>query len=326
MQKKIKKIIEIINENDNFLIVGHVGADGDSIGSVTALTRLLKKKNKKARAYLNRDTLAPFSFLEVKEDDFYTDSDKLEKDINKEEYILITLDSGSLERVDLKDELIKSAQFIINIDHHEDNTKFGKINLVQAERAAVGEIIYYFAEELLQTKEIPLSIAEPLATAIITDTGALRYENTSSRVLRILAQLIDSGVNIYKINKKIFGSISYKALILKGLALATLERSEDGKIAWLYVSRQMMHEAETDYTEGLVSLARDIEDVEIGILFTEEEETEIKVSLRSNFYAEVNKLAAEFNGGGHPRAAGATVEKTLPQTINSVVEAAKKYV
>ena len=72
MQKKIKEIIKIINENDNFLIVGHVGADGDSIGSVTALTRLLRIKNKKARAYLNRDTLAPFSFLEVnEEDDFY---------------------------------------------------------------------------------------------------------------------------------------------------------------------------------------------------------------------------------------------------------------
>lgn len=325
MQKKIKKIIELINENDNFLIVGHVGADGDSIGSVTALTRLLKMKNKKARAYLNRDTLAPFSFLEVKEDEFYTDYEKLIKDLNNDQFIIITLDSGSLERVDLKENLIKSAQFIINIDHHEDNTKFAEFNLIQPDRAAVGEIIYNIADQMLAEK-LPLTIAEPLATAIITDTGALRYENTSSRVLRILADLIDSGVNIYKINKKIFGSLSYKALILKGLALATLERSEDGKIAWLYVSRQMMHEAETDYTEGLVSLARDIEEVEIGILFTEEEEKEIKVSLRSNFYAEVNKLAAEFNGGGHPRAAGATVEKTLPETINSVVEAAKRYV
>ncbi|MFP4197969.1 MAG: DHH family phosphoesterase [Halanaerobium sp.] len=325
MQKKIKKIIDIINQNDNFLIVGHVGADGDSIGSVTALTRLLKKKGKKARAYLNRDTLAPFSFLEVKEDFFYTDADNLKAEIKEQEFILITLDSGSLARVDLDQELINSAKFIINIDHHEDNTQFAKINLVQPDRAAVGEIIYNFVVELLGA-EIPLDIAEPLATAIVTDTGALRYENTSARVLRILADLIEAGVNIYKINKKIFGSLSYKALVLKGLALATLERSESGKIAWLYVSRQMMHEAETDYTEGLVSLARDIEDVEIGILFTEEEKQTIKVSLRSNFYAEVNKLAAEFEGGGHPRAAGATVEKSLQETIDSVVEAAKKYV
>ncbi|MFW5718897.1 MAG: DHH family phosphoesterase [Halanaerobium sp.] len=325
MQKKIKKIIDIINQNDNFLIVGHVGADGDSIGSVTALTRLLKKKGKKARAYLNRDTLAPFSFLEVKEDFFYTDADNLKAEIKEQEFILITLDSGSLARIDLDQEIINSAKFIINIDHHEDNTQFAKINLVQPDRAAVGEIIYNFVVELLGV-EIPLDIAEPLATAIITDTGALRYENTSARVLRILADLIEAGVNIYKINKKIFGSLSYKALVLKGLALATLERSESGKIAWLYVSRQMMHEAETDYTEGLVSLARDIEDVEIGILFTEEEKQTIKVSLRSNFYAEVNKLAAEFEGGGHPRAAGATVEKSLQETIDSVVEAAKKYV
>jgi len=76
----------------------------------------------------------------------------------------------------------------------------------------------------------------------------------------------------------------------------------------------------------LVNLPRDIEGVEIGILFTEEEEKEIKLSLRSNFYAEANKLAAEFDGGGHPRAAGATVEKTLQETIESVLKAAHKYV
>lgn len=325
MQKKIKEIINLINENDNFLIVGHVGADGDSIGSVTAFTRLLRIKNKKARAYLNRDTLAPFSFLEAEGEAIYTDSKELKEDLAAENYILITLDSGNLDRVDLDQEIITKADFIINIDHHADNSHFGRINLVKPDQAAVGEIIYNFAVEMIGS-DLPLQIAEPLATAIITDTGALRYENTSSRVLRILAELMDAGVDIYKINKKIFGSISYKALVLKGLALATLERSKNGKIAWLHVSRQMMHEAETDYTEGLVSMARDIEDVEIGILFTEEEETEIKVSLRSNFYAEVNKLAAEFNGGGHPRAAGATVEKTLSETINSVVEAAKKYV
>lgn len=320
-----KEIIDLINQNDNFLIVGHVGADGDSIGSVTALTRLLKIKNKKARAYLNRDTLAPFSFLEINENEFYTDFEKLKKDLESQKFILITLDSGSLERVDLEKGIINSAQFIINIDHHEDNTCFGEFNLIQSDRAAVGEIIYEFVTEMLSVK-MPLALAKPLATAIITDTGALRYDNTTSRVLRILADLMDLGVDIYKINKKIFGSLSYKALILKGLALATLNLSKKGKVAWLYVSREMMHQAGTDFTEGLVGLARDIDGVEIGILFTEEEKEAVKVSLRSNFYAEVNKLAAEFDGGGHPRAAGATVNKSLENTIKLVVEAARKYV
>lgn len=325
MKKKIKEIIDLINENDNFLVVGHVGADGDSIGSTAALTRLLDMKNKKVRAYFNRDTLAPFSFLKIEGEQYYLDPKKLQADLEGENFILITLDSGDLQRVDLAEELIESAEFIINIDHHSDNTHFGDYNLVEADRAAVGEIIYNFAAEIL-SDDIPLNIAEALATAIITDTGALRYENTSSRVLRILAKLMDNGVDIYKINKKIFGSISYKALILKGLALATLERSEDGKIAWLYVSRKMMHQAETDYTEGLVSMARDIAGVEIGILFTEEEKEFTKVSFRSNFYAEVNTLAAEFDGGGHPRAAGASVEKSLKETIKLVVKEAEKYV
>ena len=325
MKNNFKDIVDIFNEENNFLIVGHVGADGDSIGSVVALTRILNKKNKNARAYLNRDTLAPFSFLKTEEEFFYTDQKKLEKDLDEQNYILVCLDSGNKDRVDLDEQIINKAKYIINIDHHEDNSSFGKINLIDSNKAAVGEMIYNFAEDMLVEK-IPLEIAEPMATGIITDTGALRYENTDAEVLRILANLMDEGVDIYKINKKIFGSISYKALILKGLALATLERSENNKIAWLHVSREMMHEAGTDYTEGLVNLARDIEGVEIGILFTEEEENEIKVSLRSNFYAEVNKLAAEFNGGGHPRAAGATVEKSLEETIKIVVKEAEKYV
>ncbi len=325
MQKIIKEIIDKLNKEDNFLIVGHVGADGDSIGSVVALTRSLKKMNKKARAYLNRDTLAPFSYLKVEEDYFYTDPDKLSEDIADEEYIIIALDSGNIDRVDLDDEVIEAAEYIINIDHHQDNSRFGRINYVDSNRAAVGEMIYYISSALLDDN-LPLEIGTPLATAIITDTGALRYENTSADVLRVLADLVESGVNIYKINKEIFGTISYKALVLKGLALSTLQVSSSGKIAWLYVDREMMHETGTDYTEGLVNLARDIEDVEIGILFTQQEEEEIKVSLRSNFYAEVNKLASEFDGGGHPRAAGATVYKPLQEAIDQVVEAAEKYV
>ncbi|ADQ14754.1 DHH family phosphoesterase [Halanaerobium hydrogeniformans] len=324
MQKEINKIIEIFNKEDNFLIAGHVGADGDCIGSVTALTRLLRKKNKSARAYFNRDTLAPFSFLDLNKEEYYDDFERLKKEIESD-YILIALDSGNLERVDLEKEIIDSAKYIINIDHHQDNSRFGKINLVDSDKAAVGEMIYAVVKELLNG-DIPLEIGTPLATAIITDTGALRYENTSADVLRVLADLVESGVNIYKINKEIFGTVSYKAIVLRGLVLSTLKLSEDGKVAWLYVSRDMMHEAGTDYTEGLVNQARDIEDVEIGILFTEEEKEKIKVSLRSNFYAKVNKIASQFDGGGHPRAAGATVEKDLQTAIKEVVEVAKKHV
>jgi phosphoesterase RecJ-like protein len=325
MQKKIEEIIDILKNENNFLIVGHVGADGDSIGSVTALTRSLLKMNKKARAYLNRDTLAPFSYLNVNEKEFFTNPDNLAEEIEGEEYILLALDAGNQERIDLDEEIIESAKYIINIDHHQDNTLFGKINFVDPLKAAVGEIIYYIVKELLKD-DIPLEISNCLATAIITDTGSLRYENTSADVLRVLADLIEKGVNLYKINKEIFGTLSYNALVLKGLALSTLELSENGKIAWLYVTRDMMHEASTDYTEGLVNLARDIENIEIGILFTQQEEEVIKVSLRSNFYAEVNKLAAEFDGGGHPRAAGATVEEKLEKVISDVVEAAERYV
>ncbi|SFL14212.1 DHH family phosphoesterase [Halanaerobium salsuginis] len=324
MQNKLNEIIELLEKEDNFLIAGHVGADGDCIGSVTALTRILNKKNKTARAYLNKESLAPFAFLEINESCFFTETESLAVELKNQDYILLVLDCGSRDRVDLPEELFNAAQYVINIDHHEDNSLFAKYNFVDSKRAAVGEIIYLIAEKLIST--LPQNIARSIATAIITDTGALRYENTTPQVMRILAKLMESGVSIYRINKAIFGSISYPALLLKSKALATLKRSENKKVAWLYVSREMIHEAGTDYTEGLVGLARDIEGVEVGILFTEEESHQIKISFRSNFYVAVNKIAAQFGGGGHPRAAGATVQQELNTTIESVVKEALKHV
>ncbi|MGM0601759.1 MAG: DHH family phosphoesterase [Bacillota bacterium] len=320
MKNKWKEIAEKVNENQNFIITGHVDPDGDSVGSVVALTRILRKKNKNARAFLNDKSLAPFSFLEVEEKELFSDDF-----LNADNFTVIALDSGTLDRVALKEKIFKKADLTINIDHHADNTNFADINFVNSEKAAVGEMIYELAE-FINAEVKNTEIGNALAAAIISDTGSLRYENTSSDVLRILADLVDSGVDIYRINKELFGSYSYESLLLKGLALSTLTLADNGKIAWLYVDHSMIAEAGTDYTEGLVNYARDIKGVEIGIFFSAEKSKSTKVSFRSNYYAEVNKLAAEFNGGGHARAAGAEINSPLEIAINKVIKAAEKYV
>jgi len=320
MKDNLKKIVEKLHDNQNFIITGHVDPDGDSVGSVLALTRILKKQNKNARAYLNGRSLASFSFLKAEKDELSGDDF-----LNTDDLVIIALDSGTLDRVALKEKIFEKAKLTINIDHHADNTHFADINLVNPNKAAVGEIIYdlatFIKADIKDTK-----IGEALAAAIISDTGSLRYENTSSDVLRILAELVDNKVDIYRINKELFGSYSYESLLLKGLALSTLTLNKDGKIAWLYVDHSMISEAGTDYTEGLVNYARDIKGVEIGIFFSEEKPKSTKVSFRSNYYAEVNKLAAEFNGGGHARASGAEINRPLEIAINEVIKAAEKYV
>ncbi|RCW51563.1 MULTISPECIES: bifunctional oligoribonuclease/PAP phosphatase NrnA [unclassified Halanaerobium] len=320
MKDNLKKIAEKLHDNQNFIITGHIDPDGDSVGSVLALTRILKKQNKNVRAYLDDRSLASFSFLKAEKDEIFDDDF-----LNTNNLVVIALDSGTLDRAALKEQIFKTAKLTINLDHHADNTHFADINLVNSDKAAVGEIIYDLAK-FINADLKDEKIGDALAVAIISDTGALRYENTSSDVLRILAELMDNGVDIYRINKELFGSYSYESLLLKGLALSTLTLTKNGKIAWLYVDQSMISEAGSDYTEGLVNYARDIKGVEIGIFFSEEKPKSTRVSFRSNYYAEVNKLAAEFNGGGHARAAGAEINRPLEIAIYEVIKAAGKYV
>ncbi len=323
LNNSLQEIAEKLIADDNFIILGHVEPDGDCIGSLFSLKWLLEKIGKKSRVMLEQATLDTYSYLEIKKDEYlsFPDDESVIDGFHSATYI--ALDSGSLERLGKGKDLIKD-HFLINIDHHEDNPTYGDLNYVNSQKAAVGEIIYDLAE--IMELNIDVKIGRAIATAIIADTGSLKYENTSARVLRILAKLVDDGVDIYQINKEVFGKYSYSSLVLKGLALSTLSLNSDNNVAWLYVDQEMMADAGTDMTDGLVNYARDIDQIEVGISFISEDRLETKVSFRSNYYVKVNEIAAKFGGGGHPRAAGCTIKKPLEAAITDVLEEVEKFV
>lgn len=312
----IKDIIDCLKNAKKAVICGHVMPDGDSIGSVLAMQMLLSGLGAESHIIANNPVPVMYSFLPGVNDiknpaHFPQNCDTA--------VILDCTDLGRLgEEIKSKVENIKK---IINIDHHVSNSVFGNINYVDTMAAATGEIVFDIIK--MMGIEITREMAVSLYTAITMDTGGFMFDNTTAKSHRIAAELIDAGVNAGEINKTLFNSRDLVQLKLLGYALAQLKTTAKGKIAWTTIPLQVMHELGTldEHADGIVNYPRTVRGVEIGILIREVEPRKFKVGFRSNRVVDVNKIAAVFGGGGHPRASGCMVEGALADVERKVLDA-----
>jgi phosphoesterase RecJ-like protein len=315
----IRTVKQAIKKFNKFLVTSHINPEGDAIGSQIAIASLLKKLGK-AVVILN-DSPVPhlLQFMAGTENV----SKEMPHDFNYQAVII--LDSPDLARIGRVNDYLKKDSVIINIDHHISNINFGRFNWVEPDLSSAGEMVY----ELFKAFKVKIGLDEAIAlyTAIMTDTGSFRYSNTSSKTHRIVAGLIDAGVKPYEMHTKIYETSSVQDTNLLGEALQTMKLTEDGKIAWLWVTKEMLKKtkASLEGTEGIINFARSIDGVEIAILFRETgTEDRVKVSFRSKGKVDVNKLAASFGGGGHPTASGCTVLGKLEEVEKKVLAQSKQ--
>ncbi|MDO8602311.1 MAG: bifunctional oligoribonuclease/PAP phosphatase NrnA [Candidatus Omnitrophota bacterium] len=314
--RRVKAAIKKFNK---FLITSHINPEGDAVGSQVAMAFLLRKLGKEA--FMLDDSPVPGSLQFIKG----TEEISKEMPHDFDYQAVIILDSPDLARIGRINEYIKKDAVIINIDHHVSNINFGKFNWVEPEFSSAGEMVY----DLFKAFKVKITLDEAIAlyAAIMTDTGSFRYSNTSSKTHRIAAELIDIGVEPYDMHSRIYETSSIQDINLLGESLQTMKLTEDGKIAWLWVKKEMLKKtkASLEGTEGIISFPRSIGGVEIAILFRETgTEDRVKVSFRSKGKVDVNKLAAEFKGGGHPTASGCTVFGKIEEVENKVLEKAKE--
>ncbi len=307
------EIARVIRERDNFVITSHINPDGDNIGSQLGLFLLLKQMGKGVRCVDADEVPSVYSFLPASEEVMVLD----DKDIG-DLSVFIIVDTADYERLGRVAPLLELAELVINIDHHISNNRYGDLNYVDEEAAAVGEQIYELAKVL--EIEITKDIAECLFTAIISDTGCFRYENTTPRTHRIAAELIEAGVNSRYVVEMLYETKSFSSLKLLGEALFTLQLGAQGKVAWATVYRKMMEEVGATYEdlEGLVEQIGTLKGLEIAVLF-KELDGRVKVSFRSKGNRDVNKLASLFGGGGHPNAAGCSLELEIEEARELVI-------
>lgn len=317
MKEKFDQINESVKKARRILITSHLDPDGDSIGSQLALKSWLKDSGKEVRIINQGKTPSKYLFLD--EDSAIEDFDSA-KTIDWIVDLIFVLECPNLERIGEVKKLLKEGTKVINLDHHPDNSFFGDIIYVDTHACALGEIIY----ELLIYSGYRLNklTATQLYAAILTDTGRFRFSNTTPEALRIGAELINLGANPREINNRIYYNNSNASLKLLGFLLLNLETFAKGKISFLVIDQQTLEELKVskEDTEGFVDYSLFLKGAEVGVLFTQKNDSKTKVSLRSQNSFDVSALARTFGGGGHRNAAGCTVNQDLNSTKELILK------
>jgi phosphoesterase RecJ-like protein len=301
---------------NKFLISSHMSPDGDSIGSQLSFYWYLKSLEKEVTICLHDPVPAKFRFLE--NSDLFTTPP-----ISGHFDVLVILDASNPGRLGWDLSTISFTE-MIDIDHHRDNPRFGKINLVETAAAATGEIIFDFFKNL--NLKYPKHVADALYTAIISDTGGFRFSNTNSRVLRACADLADQGVDCAKIYERIFATHSQQGLLLQSRIWSTLTYYHDGRVSIMQMPTSLLTEtgAQNSDSEGMADYTVTAEGVQVGILIKHSAH-ETHFSLRSKGVVDVGNIAQKIpGGGGHSNAAGCTINLPYPEALQMMLSIIKQ--
>lgn len=312
MEVSIAQSAKLLDGASNIVLTTHIHPDGDALGSLLALYHFLAAQGKKVRMVLDDEIPQAFKFLKAWE--------KIEKpgDTLQPADLLVVLDASDLERIGEVKSAVKAP--ILNLDHHISNVKFAEYWYIDSQAAATGEIIFKLFKEY--AGKITADMAEALFTAIATDCGFFRYANTSAQTLRFAAELVDLGAKPHVISEYLD---TKPRLVIEMLpkVIGTLEitgSNHSGQIASIVLTRDVVAKLKDD-TDGFINYPRNIDGVELAIMFKEVDESCVRVSLRSK-NVDVSKLALAFGGGGHARAAGCTVNEPLIQAKKVIISAA----
>lgn len=315
LTEKALSISEKIEKSYNIIITSHISPDGDAIGSMLGLFYFIKKQyNKKAKMFINGGINHNLRFLNGTEEIQKYDDMMMEEIISAD--LIFILDLNDLNRLkEAGDAIAMSNAYKILIDHHVEPKKFADLELIDTEATSTGELIWKVIDKL--KGKFDNRISNALYTAIMTDTGSFRFERTNELTHRIIAQLIENGANPVECYDEIYNQKTVQALKLLGLSLARIDLYGNGKISIMSIRKSDFDEADAieDDTEGFVANTLSIKGVEVGVMITEREKGELRISFRSKGNYSIREVAAKFGGGGHKFASGA---RTLNQDFEDV--------
>lgn len=317
---EIMNNLEIFNRTiqkaKTITICSHINPDGDAIGSSIGLYLALKDLGKEV--YLIRNDEFPSNLTFLKNDEFYTDKEAFESDL------FIVTDVASPERIGSGISFHVLARDSLCIDHHMTNDGFCINNIIEPALSSTSELI---ASMLLTGGyEISSLAATYLYLGITTDSNRFQYESTNASTLRCAASLLEKGADKNLINNELFENLDLDFLYLQVEIIKSATFLNDGKFVLARLTGEQMEKYGLDYdkSEGLVSILRSIRGVELSALVKEFAKDEQKVSFRSQEFVDVSKIAKEFGGGGHIRAAGCTIHETNERAFEIVLNRIKE--
>jgi phosphoesterase RecJ-like protein len=303
-----EQVLEELRTGQRFLLVTHEHPDGDALGSLVAMQHILTALGKDSVMFIAADELPlPYEYRFFALDHLVTSSPD---DI--EQRTVVFLDCGNIDRNPAEALEIDGAH-IVNIDHHHDNTRFGTVDHVVPEASCTAEIVW----DLMRGLGIAPTpqIAEALYVGLVTDTGKFMYENTGTRAHVMAAELIEAGVDVHAIYRRIYEGIPYAKLALLARGLTRVERYDDGHLTITRVDTEDYRAtgAQENYSEGIIDHLRSVQGTAVAALVRDRlgngREGERKVSLRaSDDRVDVSAIARAQGGGGHRQAAGFSTE------------------
>jgi len=318
----LNEFCEGLKKSDDFLLASHVNPEGDAVGSVVAMDSLLRRLGKKTTilcedAFPERLSCLPFQ-------DHWKVYDET-RDKKRRFGALVVADCPTLERIGKVKELLVPSTVIFNIDHHISNSRFGHFNYVKPKAAACGEVIY----EIIKKFNMPPTHDEAVAlyVSLSTDTGSFKYSNTSVGSHKIAAELIQTGIDIEKINEDLYATYSLNKISLYSRLLGKVETAFGGKVAWVAMSRLDLKDSGATYedTEGFIDFLKYIKEVKVAFFLTEmAQPNEVKVSFRSKEQYDVNQIATAFGGGGHKKASGCTIKAGPAEAVPTILKEIQK--
>jgi len=313
-------LIDIIRSNDRFLLSSHVRPDADAIGSELGLALALESLGKSVRIVNPSSWPKTLAFLDPdlrckKLGESMTADEARDTDVH------IVVDTSAWGQLQDVGEVLKTSKAAHRavIDHHVSSDDLGVLEFKDVTAAATGELIFELCEAL--GTEVGPQAATALYCAIATDTGWFRFPSTTSRTMRIAGQLIDRGAEPHVLYRLIHEQRTVGRLRLSGRVIGRINIDCDGRLGYLTVSVQDYKEtgAIPADTEDLVNQCLTVVGVEAAFIAIEQPNGNVKVSFRSRLEIDVAEVAAQFGGGGHKQAAGATLPGPLADALAKVL-------
>ena len=307
MVTDIQQCCTLLGTSDDILILCHKSPDGDTIGAAYGLYHALTHIGKRAAVKCSDPLPEKFGYIH--------------RGIVMPEFeprLIVAVDIASTNLLGAGLEQY-ADRIDLCIDHHVSNSDYARLTLVDSRAAAACEIMYLVIRYLGVPITVPM--ANALYTGCATDTGCFRYSNTTARTLSTAADLIEEGADNARINNDLFETVSRKRMALENRIMDTLQYHFADRCATIVMSRTLLEEldARVEDLEGIVSIPRRIEGVEVAVAFRENPSGSYKSSVRTGEGADASAICQQFGGGGHIRAAGCNVPGPLENAMQALL-------
>jgi phosphoesterase RecJ-like protein len=305
-------VAEALRSNDRFIVTTHENPDGDALGSLLAMTFALRELGKDADMYLFGEVPIPNEYE-------FMDFAGIVRGPNPDSsgQVVVALDCANERRLGPETALLETAQLVVDIDHHHDNSRFGKVNLIVGHASSTGEILADVFREI--GVSLTPEIAEALYIAVVTDTGRFQYANTTAKALRLAAELVEAGADVHRVFQGVYENVAFAKLKLVARALENAEVFEGGRVVVSHLEREDFEHAgaEEPYSEGIIDYLRAVEGTELAALIREPPTANgptHRISLRTTEAdLDVSAIARKSGGGGHRQAAGFSSEASIEE-------------